>query len=558
MRYYGEEYLNELTREIIGVHDSVDIPCFAAPIKGVDVSARRSSLKSADISIAQSADRHIDEIRDKLMKLYSSISLFYGEVDAVSSGITQNARTIKEILKASTASLNELTNMLAGVGDYSGTEITADDIKKDALDRSKYKKMAGGVWEYIIDTQIKDEYLNDDAAKNYIDYVRSHTDSGEELTTDEYNRLKDMYRYYVKHRFGSDDKIDFMDPKTYNNAVDIYEILDPKAKKIMDDLFDANAKDISEAKHNNIQRIKYATYTADPKYRDIIICYSDTAKIRYHNGDKNDYKPVSNTMRLNMEKDSIAQNGPDSKNEYRYCSFFHELGHQVDDFSNSFGGYSNTLGTALRSDLRDHMINVAQTEGPDSINDKDRNEVIDFIISSKNTNVKPGDYTPKNWNNDQKKLFDSYKEYYGYTEYTFLKGESDGYKYNDESVNGSGEDVITKQDHAIISDIIGGATNNQIGGHGESHYPEINRYSLMINNAKDIKTKLENYRYWYALGIPTNKLGAEFIAECFELSVFGSDLDEAGKIFGNSCDEYKKFIDDTYASLPEDFKHTDF
>ena len=139
--------------------------------------------------------------------------------------------------------------------------------------------MAGGVWEYIIDTQIKDEYLNDDAAKNYIDYVRSHTDSGEELTTDEYNRLKDMYRYYVKHRFGSDDKIDFMDPKTYNNAVDIYEILDPKAKKIMDELFDANAKEISEAKHNNIQRIKYATYTADPKYRDIIMVIKTTTSL---------------------------------------------------------------------------------------------------------------------------------------------------------------------------------------------------------------------------------------------------------------------------------------
>lgn len=558
MRYYGEAYLKELTSTVDRIHNSVDMPSLSRPIVNVDVMDHRSQLKNCGVGAANSADKHISDILIKLVQLHSDLVTFYGQVDTLAEDIAKSATQIKRIILSSTTSIDTINSMLAGTGDYAGVDITADKIRNAVQDKQKYKIMLQDAWASVVDAGITADDVKEKAAENYIGYIKEKLENEEELASDEYDRLKSMYGYYVKTRPHMMDGEAALKPDTMQNLIDVYEILDPDAKKAMDELF-SKIKKKDENITEQLQRIRYITYTADPKYRDIIIYYSTKTGFRFAKG-KNQYDDWINTILIdfNAEDQDTLKTG---STEYsQFSTFFHEFGHAVDDYYKPCGRFSESIKDTLFADLRKHIENSIVSEGMISVSDNERDEVLDYILSFRNANVVPPEgededfFLPDNWNDDQVKLFRSIRDYYGYVEYEFL----DKFSIRTDNQIYFPQFEYKGDDKIVLSDIIGALTNNQIGATSGSHYYG-SRNNWEICNPGDLKYRMEKeFGYWYFGSSPNYRIGTEFMANCFRASVLGSDMESARSVFGESCKAFDQFVEETYSSVPDEYKNKDF
>lgn len=580
-RFYGTDYLECLTNEITAAHDCVDPLDYSTNISGVTVGSSREGLKSDGISAGQNAFSHVNDIRDKFTILQTALNTFYGEADETSSNILALAGKLNELMSEANSSLVKICDMLNGVGDYKGVCITADIITSAGIDKTKFAEVSNDYWVLVIDTDFDADNLNDTAVEAYVDYLQDRVANGEKLSEEDLERLNKIYEYYVAHRFGDTGDVRDMPMQTINNCIDVYELINPDAKYTMDVFFADSIAQDDEVMNRNMARIRYATYTADPEYRDIILHYMPYLDLASYDHDGTAfYNGYMNHLKVNLLKD---YDGKDASGNYiensPFGAFFHEFGHGIDDVTDLFGDSSNGMHDMLADELRNHMngalnkvgsmpISAADKALIASLSEEERQEVINEIISYHNSNVVPPAGEDEDYflpwsigdeNYDRMTAAYNYlRNYYGYRELEYVGTDTEAYVYIDHDPL-SNEIKDGSMEYKIVNDVIGGLTNNSTGGYYLGHFATggMPNDSSVYYNAVELYYGLNDYGYWYTCQpftprIPTQHTSNEFFAECFDNNVQGVDMEPTRVIFENSCDHYDNLIDDIYHDIKKD------
>ena len=562
MRYYGEDYLQELTRSINAAYDSVDRSNYSLPIRNTYVNSKRYGMKEHSAQIAQSATLSFLSVRQKMYVLQEALTRFYGEVDETSSRILEMADLIESMISDSNSALRELSSMLGGVGSYSKKCLTSKMIDSIVLDRKKKQETAAGFWILVIDTEIDNDHLNEVAVSKYVAYLRETGMDDEDLLEDDFNRLKKIYDYYVSHRFGDTGDIRDMDYQDVKNCVDVFEILNLYAKYATDVFFCTALDKHDDTIDLNIFRIKYAMYTADPKYRDIMIEYLSDMSLGDYDVEHSRYNDTLNQLFLSLDKDYDERDKNGYIEEHPFGAFFHELGHGISDTSKLIGYSTSGIRKCLANDLKAHMTNVLNENGFDCLSDKQRKEVLDHVISYKNANVitdSINDYTrylPDEWTTEQQVAYYYLKLHYGYQEYCYLEDPRNTDAYIVMQRDPISDVIKEGREYELLDDIIGGITNDQMGG-VYAYHPGVS----IPNDRDKIKGPDDlvgwlgtGSKYWYYHTIPSPIIASEFFAEYFNNNVCGYGIEETRKVFSSACDQYDGIIDRIYDDMSDNDK----
>lgn len=579
MRSYGEEYLGELKESLVNFRDSVDSESYSSEISQVTVATDRAYLKSASLTATADAIGHVQSVKDKTDDIIFVLNKFYREVDDTADAILKIADSINEIIAEANNSMVRIVDALNGTGDYEGQKVTSDILKSAGIDKQKCSEIKDGIWKDIYDTEIKNDVLTDEVVLNHVDrlnslvssgqelsaedalvidtiyskYLESIKNSGEELSEEDKKRISIIYDYYVSIRFGANDK-------GMQNCIDAYELLNEDAKATTDKFFASASGKHDKNIDDNILKIKYAIYTCDPEYRDIILHYLKDLELNLVEGGAS-YSSGALNLDLTIT------------NSQNYCSFFHEFGHALDDMSVGVKAgdgtdYSEKFSNPLQTDLSKHIDSSLVYLGYGNMSEHDREEIIDFIISDNNVNVSlPMEQwkklLPSDWSSEQISAFIAVRKYYGYREYSYIGQNNSGnaYSYHDNA----GTVIHNQFDNGILCDVIGGLTNNQIGGvfysHNISSDPTKADYmpndASIITSADMIPDYLKKYNYWYshsdqdsnADGTLGHMVCTEFFAENFEYNALGLDLNPTRTVFSGTCDMFNEAIDGIYGGI---------
>ena len=360
------------------------------------------------------------------------------------------------------------------------------------------------------------------------------------------------------------------------NCVDVYEILDPKAKDKTADLF----KEVSGESSTvdlNILRIKYALYTADEEYRNAIFYYMPYIDVKI----RDDLDRGKFVVSSNGDNILYLKSLRDNDNNTNFSAFFHEYGHVIDYLSakmddntdDSIVCSSERYKKDLVVDLRNHMRKTLIITLKINMPSKKREEVLNYFFSSENINVvdeKGIPYPcPKNWDKAQVIAFYRLREYYGYTNYVYDKNTKTyveekigndpahlGYSYGKnpykkpvKTGNYRADQGMNPQDnlrYGIRDDIIGGLTNNQIGGTVKGHPAPVFTDGNPVTNSAEVHNRLTSYTYWYSNNKRTNMACKEYFAENWGSGVLGYSTETATEVFVSARKEYEKIRDEIF------------
>ena len=608
MRYYGEDYKKHIRDSITNVHNSVGGSDYAQIIRNVDIASKNAHLKTECINAAKNANSNVDSVRGKLQHLVTVLTTFYDGVDGTADAILEAAKKIDDLLEETNSALVRMNSAINGIGEYSGTKVTPEALKDAGLNETDSKLLKADIWDKLFSIQFENGDISYDEAVAFVDYINNLKKKGlsipdkilkhidavfsvylekmKSLDTDKISsvdmeRLKTIYDYYVDNRNIND--VNSLDPQTIQNVIDVYEILDPEAMAKTADLF----AEVSGQDQNidlNIQRIKYALYTADEEHREIMFYYMDQFVVKLPEGDKGssyskDIVDGKRTLYIALER-------VDTDN---FCSFFHEFGHGLDDVTVPDGPNGETyrssdgLNESLVSDLKKHMQESLNKLGIDLPGDQEM-EVVEFFFNYKNTNVKdlPWGYgLPSEWTTAQKIAYYKLREYYGYKEYEYVGTPGNAYNPNPKEIRGiiskptgstnpnvqaaSGNNKPSGQNiYGIREDIVGGLTNNKIGGVDTGHHAgtdnTLPQDTTVINSKEALSDGLSDYTYWYSDQNQKNQTdrdrnltvnpSSEFYAECWEYSVLGYDMKPTREFFDNSCNQFNDSVDKIWNDIP--------
>lgn len=573
------------------------------------VPDNRRYLKYDSLCVGSDANQHIKSIRDRIYTTLTVMSKFYTEVDNTSLQIYGMANHILLILKEVNASLDKINNVLSGLENYSGKTITPAAIQAAGISEKRINSIKQDYYKFIFPdsnsvTKFVDEmkskgdlspediaklkaaynwYLNsgeelsgddlrkfvdifellgssdltekmlndfmnnDEAVKMYIEDVKALTVNGGLLSPSDMDKLKRINYWYVKNRFNSlnNENIHNMDKQTLKNCVDVYEILNPKAKEITDNFFNEAYGDSDPEVGTNILKIKYGIYTCDPKYRDLILGYLPDMKLNPLPSGSGDVS-CSNSLDKDKNKQAILNLDLHRVNPDNLCSFFHEFGHGLDYLSGPPGSDSSeAFNVALRADAENRVYKDLEDYNksvPDSekISSTEKDRIVEYIFDrDKNPNVvnNPNDKPdlPKDWSENQIKAYEYLRDVYGYPKYVY----SDTNQQTDvPSQRGWYHGASRK---GIVDDVFGGMTNSKLCGKGHAYDVNKNTYT----SYDDFQTKVIKKSYYYD-GTMTD---TEFYAEVFEYSALNRDLKTTKEVFGTSLGEYEKAVNRAYDAL---------
>ena len=569
MRYYGEDYLNSLTRSINAAYDSTDSGNYSMPIRRTYIDAKRRGLQDQSINISQNAYYQFNSVKNKLQLLQDTLTQFYGEVDETSYKIFRMTDNVQALIRENSKVLIKICDLLNGTGDYKGSAITSERISQMLPDDWVLRNKARFFWTSMIDVEIDNGHLNEKAVQRFLESYEAMIASGPmdrfEQNEDTELRLKKICEFYKNDRYGKTGDIRDMDVLRLQNCIAAFELMNPIAKERCDKFFKICYAENNETVEDNVLMIKYMLYTAPSKYRDLIIYYMTSIKIvdrAFQDGSQH-FTPYDNTLTLDLTIDQrMKYTDGQYVFDYPCIDFFHEMGHGIDDVTDKgkMTKSSEELHDTMVSDLKSHMTSVLKKAGY-SLNKKDKKELFDFIISKENINVVPPkgkdhDYFfPKDWNDTQKEAFDYLRKYYGYREYEYFG--FDGYASFDQ-VHYSEYDLTNGDfETVIIDDSVGAITNNQLAGIN-GHFMDPISSTDEIDSADDIVKKLKKFYYWYDDGIFRglgDKVESEFFAQSFSYKVAGVDLERTAEVFGGTCDSFNKLIDRLYDDkVPEKFR----
>lgn len=313
----------------------------------------------------------------------------------------------------------------------------------------------------------------------------------------------DNYQEYMTGKDGLDATAFYQDVET---VITLYEEIRPGHGQAMDTFFREMKQDMTKDYTRDIANMKFLAYTAAEPYRTVFLTnigqieladYEYTERQHYSNG----------KIYINF---SGIENGKNDK-KGAYTTIMHEIGHAIYDRSpdpilrNENGKAEKgtaSLQTRLEQDLRKALRNTIDVylEKVDyTLTEEEIEAVIQEIISAESDS--------ENLGNDN--LEDTYgylRQAYGWKE-MIISGDG-GYEGKD--IIGTEYNLIGA-DNATLSDIIGGFTNNTIGGYSYGH----------TQNKKDIG--VAEYYYWYNQeGEATGRQADEFFAEYFSYQMTGN------------------------------------
>ncbi|MBR2553505.1 MAG: hypothetical protein IKE94_01475 [Aeriscardovia sp.] len=603
MRYYGEDYKQHTINALDSVRDAVAGSDYAQIIRNTDVSTNNGTLKIECVQAGSNAYAQVDLVREKLNKLVTILRPFYDGVDETSDAVLKSAEKIAELLEETNTALVRMNSAINGIGEYTGTKVTPEILIDAGLDEEKCIKLKDDFWDKIISIRLANDKVSYSEAAAFVDYIsalqknglpipdiaKKHLDelfgvyigmmqsfNPNMILTKDKERLEAIYNYYCIYHLGPNNNVTELSEQTLKNCIDVYELINPDAKKVTNVFFkDAYAMS-DDVISSNVQCIKYTLYTADPEERDLMLYFMPLTKL-------NILEPGATACSNYIFPPVINLDLRDG-NAALCCSFFHEFGHILDFF---FFFSSNMFMNDMVQDLTNHMHNALAEMGISLPADQEQ-EVIDYFFTCENSNVINSDgYDwpyPSNWTTSQAMAYYQLKDYYGYKEYVYnpseyasddnkaykiytVNGYTNGFLYGTEEESTEDTSVCTAAayyidqaenkatseseipwyiDYRIISDSIGGLTNNQIGCTCYGHYAN---YDDILNDAAELLSysnlhnQLELYDYFYNTDKDyslTSSVAHEFFAENWEYDVFGFDKEITYNTFPSACQEYDK------------------
>lgn len=127
-------------------------------------------------------------------------------------------------------------------------------------------------------------------------------------------------------------------------VIEYYEYMKPKDAKNMNNLLSGLAKDKNSKYQEDIRNIKFIAYTAQEPYRSLFFKYAKDLKIGDYNYHENNSSGKEMAQHYNRQSKKLYvrfyQKDPYNKNNDgrydprgAYVTFFHEVGHAIDDLS---------------------------------------------------------------------------------------------------------------------------------------------------------------------------------------------------------------------------------
>lgn len=306
----------------------------------------------------------------------------------------------------------------------------------------------------------------------------------------------------------------------------LYEKLHEDEMHNINIFFDNSAKD--GLSNQDIECIKFLAYTSQGDVHKLF--FDNISKCRVnswnYNGEISHYNPIDHPKWALDEVSGVYLNieGNDGLNdkEGAFTTFFHEIGHNIDDvmFDGDFEFDSNGVKvngatttyviqlnfkknfySALYDDTKDYFTkctdNVNEILGAFKLNEESKKQVVDALLDGR-----------KKWttlNPYEKKIYDI--------------------------VQGSIELTVK---NTSIADLIGGVTNNTVSGMSGSWE------SIVATGGAGHGRNNWGFRndYWYDGNKETDKQGAEFFAEYMSYKMTGQEnkIKEMKNIFPTACD----------------------
>ncbi|MBO7453180.1 MAG: hypothetical protein J6U54_22845 [Clostridiales bacterium] len=554
MRYYGEDYSQELKRSISAVRDVVETRNYAVPINTAPVTSDRYGIRNQGISASRQAYSHISDIKYKFDRLQEVLDTFYADVDETGANIIEMADIIEGLIQESNNTLSRLSRMLRGVGEYTGKTITPESIRSVGIkvnNKSRYEDF----WIMVLDTDLMAGNAREELVDIYLERLESKQDIT--LTSKDTKMMQGLLDHYSRARFGETDDIRDLDDVLIDHCVKIYEYMYPEDVKILNKFFEDPLNENNSTMELNIRNIKYGLYTADPMIREIILHYLPKMALNDYKGNeftKTQSKEDKITIDINLKASYSSKYNSNKVEVDPFAGFFHEVAHGIDELSATESTYRTSgIEPTIYRDVYNRFTDVLK-ESKISLDSTQEEKILDFLFGVDNINVvKPNDkdigkYLPSKWDDDMKSAYKYLREYYGYVDLIFDKHR--GYTL-DEHISESGE-IGYDGEYELTSDIVGAVTNNKVAGYPYAHGATFLRGGSFVSASQDgLKEQLVNESYWFNREdhSSTHNVEREFFAHYFNERAVGFDSEPSRKNFPKSCAEADRIIESIYKDL---------
>ena len=550
MRYYGEDYSQELERTISAVRDSVEARNYAMPIDNAPIRSDHYGIKYQGVNASRQAVLHVLKIKNKLDMLQEVLDTFYSDVDETGSNIIEMADIIKGIIQESNDSLARMSRMLRGVGEYMGQTITPESLHSVGI-KVDYKSRYKDFWIMVLDTDLVAGNVREDLVDTYLERLESQKDIS--LSSDDTKRLQGLLDHYSKVRFGETNDIRDVDPLIIDHCVKIYEYMNPEDVKIIDHLFKEPLKENNKTIDLNIRNIKYGLYTADPEIRAIILHYLPDIKLNDYKGEQyTDYVPAKNEININLKASYDNRFDSYGCESDPFAGFFHEAGHGIDELSAPEDKYrASGIEQTIYKDSCTRFYDVLTNSGI-TLSEEQKYKVIDFAISNKNINViLPEDkgidkYLPKKWDDGSKAAYNYLRDYYGRVDLVM-----DETSYTLEKTLSNSDEIKGDKEYELTSDIVGAATNNKLAAFPYAHGASFMRGTGFISSSMEgLKEQLITDSYWCGeYGQKSKTIEREFFAHYFNEKALGFDSTPSLRNFPETCAQVDRIIEGIYDEI---------
>ena len=426
----------------------------------------------------------------------------------------------------------------------------------DELSDEELRKFVD-VFELLGSDDLTDEMLdgfmkNDAAVAMYIADMKVLNDELEgNLPQEDTDKLAKIYHWYGDQRFGPNhtDNIDSFSDQALQNGIDAFELLCPEAKAATDDFFKIALDDPDPIVQKNIARIKFGIYTAPPEYRDVLIYYLPQITLVCYDGtlSVNDMYELSiDIVYIDLTKDYSGTSTP-------FGSFFHEIGHGIDDLSveDKFLNSSEDYYISIKDDFKKSLNE--QLDKYD-LSDEEKEQLREYIMSPTSYNVVldpegPPKYfydLPENWSYKQVIAYQKIREYYGYREFYIKDGQVECRIVKDGDLS-----FGTNTTGTLNGDMFGAVTNNKMGLAPTGHWPAYLNAVLPFDDTTEgnealVSLELLLFPYW-----EINKLyGMEFFAEAFKYGAQNIDTTASKEVFDGTYEIFEKKMQEIYDGVP--------
>lgn len=281
--------------------------------------------------------------------------------------------------------------------------------------------------ENSVDAREKD--LNS-MSNRLLDVVNTYRDlellekckNGEALTPNDISYLRQYYSILCLARYGGGKDINSLkdDPSYRDELIIVFESLYPDETKKTNKLLNGMANDPSGKYVEDVANIKYIIYTSDEPYSSLFFKNVDKFSIKEYDYNGTQYYDPKNKkvyVKLIQGKNDKEDEYGDKDPRGPYVSFFHEIGHAVDDamakdtdkdILRATIEDSNKLYNTAEGDVRNRLlieIEKADGEKPAINLTKDQKESI-------LKNIMNPDFEYDDWEagSDEKIIFDKMEE----------------------------------------------------------------------------------------------------------------------------------------------------